>query len=46
MTDKEKIFEILKTYVKKNGIMASTVILEEYAEELVKHGCVISEKGV
>lgn len=44
MTDKEKIFEILKTYVKKNGIMASTVILEEYAEELSKNGLVFSKE--
>lgn len=44
MTDKEKIFEILKTYVKKNGITASVVILEEYAEELSKNGLVFSKE--
>ena len=40
---KDKIANILKEYTKKNGIMASYVILENYAEELVKNGCVISE---
>ena len=35
---KSKISNILKEYTKKNGISASFVILEDYAEELVKHG--------
>ena len=35
---KEKIANILKEYTKKKRIMASSVILEDYAEELVKHG--------
>jgi hypothetical protein len=33
-----KIANILKEYTKKNGISASFVILEDYAEELVKNG--------
>ena len=41
MTDKERITEILKSYTKKNNISASVVILEEYADELVKQGVVI-----
>ena len=40
MTDKEKITEILKAYTKKHNISASSVILEEYAEELVKQGVI------
>ena len=32
------IANILKEYTKKNGISASFVILEDYAEELVKNG--------
>ena len=43
MTAKEQITEILKAYTKKHNIMASSVILEEYAEELVKNGCFIPE---
>lgn len=35
---KSKIASILKEYTKKNGISASFVILEDYAEQLVKHG--------
>ena len=35
---KSKISNILKEYTKKNGISASFAILEDYAEELVKHG--------
>ena len=35
---KDKIANILKDYTKKNGISASVVILEDYAEELVKNG--------
>ena len=35
---KDKIANILKEYTKKNGISASFVILEDYAEELVKNG--------
>lgn len=38
MTDKQKIIEILKAYTKKNNISASSVILEEYAEELLANG--------
>jgi hypothetical protein len=41
MTDKEKITEILKAYTKKHNISASVVILEEYAEELVKQGVIV-----
>lgn len=41
MTNKERITKILKTYTKKHNIMASSVILEEYAEELVKQGVVM-----
>ena len=41
MTAKEKITEILKAYTKKHNISASTVILEEYAEELVKQGVIV-----
>ena len=40
MTDREKITEILKAYTKKHNIMASSVILEEYAEELIRQGVV------
>ena len=36
MTTKEKITEILKDYTKKHNISASSVILEEYAEEKLK----------
>ena len=35
---KSKIASILKEYTKKNGISASSAILEDYAEQLVKHG--------
>lgn len=38
---KDKIANILKEYTKKNGISASFVILEDYAEELIKNGCII-----
>lgn len=38
---KEKITEILKAYAKKHRIMASSVILEEYAEELVRQGAIV-----
>ena len=41
MTDKLKITEILKAYTKKNNISASSVILEEYAEELVRQGAIL-----
>lgn len=41
MTDKERITEILKAYTKKHNIVASVVILEEYAEELVRHGAIL-----
>lgn len=34
----EKIKEILKDYTKKHNIMASVVILEDYAKELVEKG--------
>jgi hypothetical protein len=40
MTDKQKITEILKAYTKKNNISASSVILEEYAEELLANGVI------
>ena len=47
---KDKIANILKEYTNKNGIMASAVILESYADELVKNGCIIvgdvSERSV
>lgn len=43
---KDKIADILKAYTKKKGISASFVILENYAEELVKNGCVIQESKV
>lgn len=42
MTDKEKITAILKAYTKKHNISASSVILEEYAEELVKQGVIVA----
>jgi hypothetical protein len=38
---KEKITEILKAYTKKNNISASSVVLEEYAEELVRQGVIV-----
>ena len=38
---KDKIANILKEYTNKNGIMASAVILESYADELVENGCII-----
>lgn len=38
MTDKERITEVLKAYTKKHNISASVVILEEYAEELIRQG--------
>ena len=41
MTDKERITEILKAYTKKHNIMASVVILEEYAEELLANGVIV-----
>lgn len=41
MTNKERITEILKAYTKKNNIPASSIILKEYAEELVKQGVVM-----
>ena len=41
MTDREKITEILKAYTKKHNISASSVILEEYAEELVNQGAIL-----
>ena len=41
MSDKEKITEILKAYTKKHNIMASSVILEEYAEELIANGVIV-----
>lgn len=41
MNAKERITEILKTYTKKHNISASSVILEEYAEELVRQGAII-----
>ena len=41
MTDKERITKILKAYTKKHNIMASSVILEEYAEELLANGVIV-----
>ena len=41
MTDKERITEILKAYTKKHNISASSVILEEYAEELLANGVIV-----
>ena len=41
MTDRERITEILKAYTKKHNISASSVILEEYAEELVANGVIV-----
>lgn len=41
MTDKERITEILKAYTKKNNISASSVILEEYAEDLLANGVIV-----
>ena len=38
---KQKITEILKAYTKKHNISASSVILEEYAEELVNQGAIL-----
>lgn len=40
----EKITEILKSYTEKHGITASVVILQEYAEELVRNGVVLLDK--
>ena len=41
MTDREKITAILKAYTKKHNISASSVILEEYAEELIANGVIV-----
>ena len=41
MSSKQKITEILKAYTKKHNIMASSVILEEYAEELLANGVIV-----
>ena len=41
MTPTEKIKQILVDYTKRNHISASTVILEQYAEELVKNGVIV-----
>jgi hypothetical protein len=41
MSSKERITEILKAYTKKHNIMASSVILEEYAEELLANGVIV-----
>lgn len=41
MTDRERITEILKAYTKKHNIMASSVIFEEYADELVANGVIL-----
>ena len=41
---KDKIANIIKDYAKKNGISASFVIIEDYAEELVKNGAQIVVK--
>lgn len=41
MSAKERITEILKAYTKKHNISASSVILEEYAEELLANGVIV-----
>lgn len=38
---KEKIVEILLAYVKEKQIHVSKIILELFAEELIKHGAII-----
>lgn len=43
MSAKEKIIEILKAYTKKHNIAASSVILEEYAEELLANGVIVPQ---
>lgn len=45
MSNKEKIIEILKAYTKQHNIMASVVILEEYAEVLIANGVTIDKKA-
>lgn len=44
MNDVERIYEILKAYTDKHDIIASVVILQEYAEELVRNGVVLLDK--
>lgn len=46
MNDVERIYEILKAYTEKHGIMASVVILQEYANELVRNGVRTEESEV
>ena len=41
MNAKEKIIEILKAYTKKHNIAASSVILQEYADELLANGVIV-----
>ena len=41
MDNVKRIAEILKAYTKKHNISASSVILEEYAEELVANGVIV-----
>lgn len=41
MNAKERITEILKAYTKKHNISASSVLLEEYAEELLANGVIV-----
>ena len=43
MDTTDKIASILKEYTKKHNIMASHVILKDYAEELVKNGLVFKD---
>ena len=45
MTNKQRITEILKAYMKKHDISASSVILEEYAEELLANGVIVQKQG-
>ena len=45
MATTDKIASILKEYTKKHRIMASHVILEDYAEELVKNGLAFKDEG-
>jgi hypothetical protein len=46
MNNKQKITEILKAYTKKHNISASSVILEEYAEELIANGVIVPKFNV
>ena len=41
----DEMAKVLKDYTKKNGIMASHVILEDYAEALYNTGCRKQSEG-